>query len=131
MFFNFTKFKFNFRQDTGYTGDGIKIDALFAPDMRVIDLLKDGASTNDLKLMVRLTWGDESEDGDAVQEFIFKDATISRVFSSNGGTQTDFGRMFTMIVTGFDDVNNLRVNLVAESSTNAIVVSSKTLTVTN
>ena len=127
----FTKFKFNFRQDTGYTGDGIKIDALFAPDMRVIDLLKDGASTNDLKLMVRLTWGDESEDGDAVQEFIFKDATISRVFSSNGGTQTDFGRMFTMIVTGFDDVNNLRVNLVAESSTNAIVVSSKTLTVTN
>jgi len=121
----FTKFVYALSQDTKYVGEGFKINAIPAPGLNVVELFKNGAADNDVKIMIRLTW--DTADGVRTQDFVFNENTIGNVYQSNKGTETGYGRMFTMTVTGIDSVSNLRANVVILSGTHAEVKNAKAL----
>lgn len=112
----FTKAGFAIRQDPAYTGNVIKIDAVACPvRMDVVELLKNGAADNNLELLIRLSW--ESDQGTGSQKFVFTDETVSEVFISNDGSFFGYGRMFTMMITGFESIRNLKADMVIVSGT--------------
>ncbi|MBE5758493.1 MAG: hypothetical protein E7332_00460 [Clostridiales bacterium] len=121
----FTTFVYALSQDTKYVGEGFKINAIPAPGLNAVELFKDGAADNDVKIMIRLTW--DTADGVRTQDFVFNENTIGNVYKSNKGTETGYGRMFTMTVTGIDSVSNLRANVVILSGTHAEVKNAKAL----
>ena len=113
----FTKAGFTLRQDTGYTGQGIKINAAACPvRMDVVELLKDGSADNDLQVVIVLSW--DTADGVGTQEFVFKDSVVADVYTSNNGSWGSYGKMFSMIITGTETVENLTANIALVSGTN-------------
>lgn len=119
----FTTFMYNFSQDTSYTGTGFKIKALYAPNLSVVNVLKNGALDNNIDIGIMASWSDNTA-------FLkFDEETVATVFSSNKGTVTGYNNMFTMTINGFDNIQNLAVNLLVVSGTNARSTSSKTITI--
>ena len=125
----FTKAGFAIRQDTAYTGEGIKINALACPvDMDVVELLKDGSADNNIEIVILLSW--DTAEGTGSQEFVFNDQVVSNVYSSNQGSWSKYSQMFSMVVTGFEDIQNLKASVLVSSGTNARYISSQSLSIT-
>ena len=114
----FTKAGFAISQDEKHEGEGIKIDTLAYPiNMDVVQLLKDGTADNNLQVMIVLTW--DNEQGTGSQEFVFTDEVVASVYSSNDGTWSGYEKMFSMVITGIDGIENLKANIMLVSGTNA------------
>ena len=112
----FTKVGFAIAQDTAYSG-GIKVDAVAYPQrMDVVDLLKDGCADNHLQVMIVLTW--DNDQGSGSQRFVFNDAVVASVYSSNQGGLGSYGKMFSMVINGVDGIENLKASIVLLSGTN-------------
>ena len=123
----FTKVGFALRKDAAYTGEGVKINALVCPvRMDVVELLKDGGADNDIQIMFRLSW--DTADGTGSQEFLFSDDVVARVYSSNNGSWSGYGKMFSMVITGTESVENLSVRALMVSGTDAEYISSTAVT---
>lgn len=117
----FASLRFALKQDAGYTGEGVKIDTIPAPPLNVVEMFKDGALDNNIEIVVRIMWDDIDEEGNVSsgsQEFVFSDETVKKVYASNKGTQTGYERMFSMILTGFEDIDDLKANVFVVSGTN-------------
>ena len=124
----FTKAGFAIRQDKTCT-DGFKIDAVACPvNMGVVELLKDGIADNNIQIVIQLCW--DTADGTGSQEFQFTDAVAADVYSSNNGSWSGYDKMFSMVITGFADIRNLRANVVVVSGTNARYISSTSISIT-
>ena len=124
----FTKAGFALRLDTSYTGDGVKINAVACPqNMDVVELLKDGGDDNNIDIVIRLYW--DTVDGSGSQEFKFTDAVVGSVYSHNNGTWNSYSKMFSMVITGFEHVTNLRAKILMVSGTNVEYISSQSLTI--
>ena len=122
----FTKAGFAIAQDTTYTGEGIKINAVAYPvNMEVVELLKDGGTDNNVQIMILLSW--DTDQGVGTQRFVFTDAVVGQVYSSNDGTWSGYGKMFSMVVTGFGNIENLNARIAVISDTNAEYISSITV----
>ena len=114
----FTKAGFAISKDTKHAGEGIKINAIACPvNMGVVDMLKDGAADNNLQIMIVLTW--DTEEGTGSQEFVFTDEVVASVYSSNGGRWNSYSKMFSMVITGVESIQNLKANIVIVSGTDA------------
>ena len=112
----FTKAGFAINQ-VDYDGDGIKINAVAYPtNMAVVNLLKDGTADNNLQVVIELTW--DTTDGTGSQKFVFTDAVVAAVYSSNDGTFDGYSKMFSMVITGTDGIENLKANIMLVSGTN-------------
>ena len=125
----FTKAGFAIRQDTAYTDDGIKIMAVACPvNMDVVELLKNGCADNNIQIMIRLTW----DTGDAIgsQAFVFNDEVVAQVYSSNDGSWAGYGQMFSMVITGFESITNLKADVMIVSGTNTRYISAQSLSIT-
>ena len=113
----FTKAGFAIRRDTTYTGEGIKINAIAAPvSAAALELLKDGAADNNLQVVIVLTW--DNEQGTGSQVFVFTDEVAASVYSSNLGNWNQYEKMFSMVITGIERVENLKANIMLVSGTN-------------
>ena len=113
----FTKAGFAIRQDAAYTGEGLKINAVAYPvNMDVVALLADGTADNNLQIVIELTW--DTDQGTGSQKFVFTDEVVASVYSSNQGDYASYGKMFSMVITGFENVRNLKANIVMVSGTN-------------
>ena len=125
----FTKAGFGIRQDTAYT-DGFKIDAVVYPtNSDVVALLKNGAADNNLQIVILLTW--DTADGTGSQQFVFTDEVVSQVYSSNAGTSwSGYSKMFSMVITGFGGIENLKANVAVVSGTNVEYVSTNSVFIT-
>ena len=131
----FTKAGFAIRQDAAYTGEGIKINALACPvRMDVVELLKDGGADNNVEIVIQLSWNITDETGAVTgtgsQEFVFNDQVVGNVYSSNNGTWNSYGQMFSMVITGFEEIDGLNARVLVVSGTNAVYVSSQSLSIT-
>ena len=126
----FTEAGFAIRQDTTHTGDGIKINAVASPvNMDVVELLKDGAADNNIQVMILLRW--DTDNGTGHQKFLFTDTVVSQVYSSNDGESwSGYSKMFSMVVTGFEDIENLTARVQIVSGTNVEYVSSTVVSIT-
>ena len=126
----FTKAGFAIRQDTGYTGEGIKINAMAYPvRMDVVELLKDGSADNNLQIVILLTW--DTAEGTGTQRFVFSDEVAAQVYSSNNGTSwTSYSKMFSMVITGFENIENLTARMQIISDTNVEYGSSTAVSIT-
>ena len=124
----FTKAGFQIKQ-AAYEGDGVKLSAVACPvSMDAVELLKNGAADNDLKVEIILSW--DTADGTGSQEFVFTDEVVAQVYSSNRGTWSKYGQMFSMTVTGIGSIENLRANIALVSGTNVRYISSVTANIT-
>ena len=118
----FTKIGFAIRQDTGYTGEGLRINAMAYPvDMNVVKLLQDGSADENIQIVILLSW--DANDGTGYQAFTFTDAVVGNVYSSNDGTWSGYGKMFSMTITGYEDITGLRARIMVLSGTNAAYTS--------
>ena len=125
----FTQAGFVVGLDDTYTGSGIRIKAMAYPlNMNVVELLKDGVSDNNIHIVMRLSW--DTADGTGTQEFVFTDALAADVYSSNTGTWSGYKRLFTLVITGYENIRNLRANLMVVSGTNAEYISSTGVSIT-
>lgn len=126
----FTKAGFGIKQDTTHTGSGIKIDAVANPvNMTVVDLLKDGGADNNVQIVILLSW--DTEQGTGSQRFVFTDAVVGQVYSSNDGSSwSGYSKMFSMVVTGFESISNLSARIAIVSDTNVEYVSSSVVNIT-
>ena len=117
----FTKAGFAIRQDKTCT-EGFKIDAVAYPvNTNVVDLLADGAADNDLQVMILLTW--DTDQGTGSQKFVFTDEVVSQVYSSNDGTWSGYDKMFSMVITGIESIQNLKADMVLVSGTDVAYIS--------
>ena len=124
----FTKAGFAIRQDTSCT-EGFKIDAVACPvNMDVVDLLQGGGADNNVQIVIQLTW--DTEDGVGSQQFVFTDAVVGQIYSSNTGSWNGYGRMFSLVVTGFDRIENLNARIAILSGTNAEYISPTSIDIT-
>ena len=125
----FTKAGFAIRQDTAYT-DGFKIDAVAVPvNTDVVGLLKDGGADNNVQIVILLSW--DTDQGTGSQRFVFTDDVVAQVYSSHNGTSWNgYSKMFSMVVTGFQSIENLTARIAVISGTNAQYVSSNTVDIT-
>ena len=115
--YRFTRAGFAIEQDNTHTGEGIRINAVAYPvNTDVVDLLKDGTADNNLQVMIVLTW--DHEQGTGSQKFVFTDDVVSQVYSSNDGTFAGYSKMFSMVITGIDGIENLKANIMLVSGTN-------------
>ena len=125
----FTQAGFAIREDGGHTGEGFKIDAVAYPvRMDVVDLLKDGAADNNIQIVILLSW--DTADGTGSQRFVFKDDVVAQVYNSNQGAWNSYEKMLSMVVTGFENIENLTARVQIVSGTNAEYISSQTLEIT-
>lgn len=125
----FTKSGFAIRQDTAYTGEGIRINAMAYPlDLNVVDLLKDGCDDNNMDIVIRLSW--DTDQGTGSQDFTFNETVVSDVYNSNKGTWNSYGKMFTMTITGFESIENLKATILVVSGTGVEYVSPTSLSIT-
>ena len=117
----FTQVGFVIQKVDGYEGDGIQVKALACPvSMAAVDLLRDGASDNNIQVMIVLTWS--GDNGTGSQKFVFNDGYVQDVFSSQAGKWNQYVRMFLLTITGAESVENLVANIVVVSGTNAAYV---------
>ena len=124
----FTKAGFQIKQ-AAYDGDGVKLSAVACPvNMDAVELLKNGAADNDLTVEIILSW--DTADGTGSQEFVFNDAVVSAVYSSNQGTWSKYGQMFSMTVTGIGNIENLRARVALISGTDVQYISSVSADIT-
>ena len=124
----FTKAGFAVRQDKTCT-EGFKIDAMAYPvNMEVVELLKGGAADNNIQIVILLSW--DAGDATGYQDFTFTDEVVASVYTSNKGTWNSYGKMFSMVIDGFENIENLKAQVVVVSGTNAEYVSSQTLSIT-
>ena len=124
----FTKAGFAIRQDTSCT-DGFKIDAVACPvNMDVVELLQDGSAGENIQIMLLLSW--DTEEGTGSQEFVFTDEVVGSVYSSNLGSWSKYGQMFSMVVTGFESIENLNARVAVVSGTNVCYISSVSVSIT-
>ena len=120
---------FAIRQNTDYTGEGLRINAMAYPaQMGVVELLKNGGADNNIRIVIRLSW--DTADGTATQEFAFNDQVVAQVYNSNGGAINDYGKMFAMTITGYEDLRNLGANIMVVSGTNAVRINATSLNIT-
>ena len=118
--FQFSLFRVDTKSGVQVTADKIYFAFQVASSGFAQDLLKDGASDNELSFIVRLEWNTLSGTGKAHQDFIFEDQFI-------GNTYTHGGYMFLNLI-GFEaldiDISSLTVKgmVIADSG----VVSSGT-----
>ena len=127
--YHFTKAGFAIRQDTGYTGTGIKINAMAYPvQMDVVELLADGGTDNNVRIMILLSW--DTADGTGYQDFVFTDAVVAQVYSSNLGEWNQYASMFSMVITGIENIENLSARVQIVSGTNAEYISSTAVSIT-
>ena len=125
----FTKAGFAIRRDTTYTGEGFKINAVACPvNMEAVELLKDGGADNNIQIMIRLSW--DTAEGTGSQDFVFNDDVVTSVYSSNNGTWDSYSKMFSMVVTGYEGIENLKANVIVISGTDAEYVSSNNVEIT-
>ena len=125
----FTKAGFAIELDKTYTGEGVRINGLACPvQMAAVELLKDGGSDNNIQIVIQLSW--DTADGIGSQEFVFTDQVVANVYSSNNGSWNSYSRMFSMVVTGFDGIENLKANISVISGTNTQYVSSNSVRIT-
>ena len=125
----FTKAGFAIRRDTAYTGEGIKINALACPvNMDIVEMLKDGGADNNIRIVIRLSW--DTTDGVGYQEFAFTDEVMGAVYNSNQGTWNSYSQMFSMVITGFEEIENLNARVLVISGTNAEYISTQSLSIT-
>ena len=123
----FTKAGFAIRRDTEY--NGVKVNAVACPvNMDAVELLKDGGADNNIQVMILLSW--DTADGTGSQEFLFNDAVVAQVYSSNDGTWSGYSKMFSMVVTGAEEIENLSARIQIVSGTNAAYVSSTAVDIT-
>ena len=85
--------------------------------METIELLKNGAEDNDVKVVVRVSWN--GEDGRTHKDFKFNDETVQRVMQSNRGKFNDFGRMFYVTVSGLENLTGVTAQVMIISESNA------------
>lgn len=106
--------------------DGVLVGYPVATE--VVELLKNGGDDNNMKIVLRLTW--DEDQGIGSQDFTFNDDVVASVYSSNNGSWNSYGKRFSMVITGIEDVENLRVNLIVVSGTSAAYVSPQTVAIT-
>ena len=127
--FIFTKAGFALRQDSTYTGEGIRINAMAYPTrMEAVELLKDGGSDNAVQIVILLSW--TTIEGTGYQEFVFTESVVGDVYTSNQGAWNAYGKMFSMTITGISNIENLKANMVIVSDTNAAYISSTSVSIT-
>ena len=119
----FTKAGVSIKKDAASTAESFKLNAVAYPtNDAVVGLLADGAADNDLQVMILLTWN--TDDGVGSQKFVFTDEVVSQVYSSkNSDNWMDYGKMFSMTITGFDKVEGLHADIALISGTNVQYVS--------
>lgn len=118
---------FALKENKNYSGEGFCLNALPAPDMSVVDMFKDGVEDNNLQIVIRLTW--DTDNGTKSQDLAFSENVVKQVYQSNQGSQTKYKLMFEMIITGIDNVNNLKANVLYLSGTNAEIAKSVPLSI--
>ena len=96
--------------------------------MDVVDLLKDGAADNNIQIVILLSW--DTADGTGSPRFVFKDDVVAQVYNSNQGAWNSYEKMLSMVVTGFENIENLTARVQIVSGTNAEYISSQTLEIT-
>ena len=112
----FTQVGFVIREDTTHTGEGFKIKAMAYPlQMDVVELLKDGCADNNIQIVVTLRW--DTEDGVGSQSFTYNEEFVKTVYSSNKGSWSSYGKAFTMILTGYENIENLTGYIAVTSGT--------------
>ena len=110
----FVDFLFNQGQDQ-FNGIS-RINALVTSrTTKIITLLRNGASDNDIQIGIRLTVNAE----DSVT-FVFTDDTIKTVMNSNGGKFNLFDRMFYANFTGVEDFTGVTAELIVIAHGNVI-----------
>ena len=125
----FTKAGFAIRQDTAYTGEGIAVQGVACPvQMKIIDLLKDGAADNNIRIMLRLSW--TTDDGNGQQDFCFNEDVVQTVYGSNTGKWNTYSKMFSMVVTGVEGIENLKADMIVVSGTNVQYISVNGVSIT-
>ena len=125
----FTKVGFAIRQDKSWT-EGFKINAMAYPvNMDVVELLKNGGADNNVRIMIQLTW--DTDAGTGSQQFAFSDEVVSQVYSSNNGKSwTGYSKMFSMVVTGFENIENLTARIAVVSGTDVEYISTTAVDIT-
>ena len=96
--------------------------------MEAVELLKDGGADNNIQIMIRLSW--DTAEGTGSQDFVFNDDVVTSVYSSNNGTWDSYSKMFSMVVTGYEGIENLKANVIVISGTDAEYVSSNNVEIT-
>lgn len=86
----------------------------------------DCGEAHDVRIAIRLSW--DTADGTGSQEMVFSDDVVAQVFRSNDGSWSGYSRMFSMVVTGFDEIRNLQAHVLILSGTNVRYVSSTGIT---
>ena len=125
----FTKAGFVIRQDTAYQGEGIKVQAMAYPvNMDVVNAMKDGGADNNVQIVIILSW--DTDEGTGSQEFVFTEEVVSQVYGSNTGAWNKYTSAFSMTVTGFSNIQNLKANIAVVSGTNAAYISSTSASIT-
>ncbi len=115
----FVDFLFNQGQDR--FGDVSRVNALVTSrTTKIITLLKNGASDNDIQIGVRLTVNGEDSTTKDSATFVFTDVTIKNVMNSNGGKFNLFDRMFYANFTGIDEFNSVTAQAVVISNGNVV-----------
>ena len=118
----FTKAGFGITRDTSYGGPGVKINAVAYPvNMDVVELFSDGCADNNIQVMILLTWN--TDQGTGSQKFVFTEEVVSKVYSSNNGSWNGYSKMFSMVITGIDGIENLKADMVLVSGTDAMYIS--------
>ena len=100
-------------QGMGLTLDEANDTAVFkfVTFFRDTELLKDGASDNELKVIIRLTWSDKN--GEHFQNFVYNDEQVSKIVTANGK------EVFTLTLTGYQDLENLTFTAMVVSDAGA------------
>ncbi len=112
----FVDFLFNTKLDE--QEDSVYLNMLVTSrTMEAVDLMKDGAADNDIQVVVRLTW--DNDTGTAYQDFVFNETTIQNVMSSNDGTFNGFSRMFYVKITGLKGMAGVTCTTMVISGANA------------
>ena len=112
----FTQYQFNY-PDKGVVKDETAgtVKFRFIPFMEAHarNLLEDGASDNDLKIIVRLTWN--TANGAAYQDFVYNEDQVKDVITANGESA------FTMTISGFEKFEGLSISAAILSGTDVAV----------
>ena len=125
----FTRAGFAISQDNAYTGEGIRLQALVCPvRMDAVDMLADGGADNNVQIVIQLSW--DTEEGTGSQDFVFNDDVVASVYSSNQGEWNKYDKMFSMVITGFRNIENLRASIAIVSGTDVEYFGSQSLSIT-
>ncbi len=112
--FIFVDFLFN--SAIGHQSDYSRVNLLVTSrTMEVISLFLDGASDNNIQIVIRIT-----VDGQETKNFVFTETTIKNVMQSNQGKFNLFERMFFANFTGFDEFESITAQAMVIANDNVI-----------